>query len=179
MPSSYGRRELIKNRPVARTGTTFPANGVRVFTAPEERAEETDLLVRCHFKGIVEAGDLFLVSVSNGQRDGPFQGRRAYLRESSKMPKEIFPASFVSPKVPYTSLQGQYLAFIHYFNLVNGQPPAHSDFQRYFRTPPPAVNQMLKTLEKKGLISKVPGKPRAISLVLSREELPDLEPVSA
>ena len=83
-----------------------------------------------------------------------------------------------TPKVPYTPLQAQYLALIHYFNLVNGQPPAHSDFQRYFRTTPPSVNQMLKTLEKKGLISKVPGKPRAISLLVSRDELPDLEPVS-
>lgn len=47
--------------------------------------------------------------------------------------------------------------------------------QRYFNVSPPAVHQMVLTLEKRGLIARVPGQPRSIRLLLAREELPDLE----
>jgi hypothetical protein len=33
----------------------------------------------------------------------------------------------------YTPRQGQYLAFIYYYTKLNGQPPAETDMQRYFR----------------------------------------------
>jgi repressor LexA len=75
----------------------------------------------------------------------------------------------------YTSKQGQYLAFIHYSTKVNGQPPAESDFQRYFQVSPPTVHAMLVALEKRGFISRVPGRTRSISLNLQRDQLPDLE----
>ena len=38
-----------------------------------------------------------------------------------------------------------------------GQPPAESDIQRFFRVSPPSVHQMLLTLERAGLISRVPS----------------------
>lgn len=75
----------------------------------------------------------------------------------------------------YTDKQGQYLAFIHYYAKVNGQPPAESDFQRYFRVSPSTVHAMLVTLEERGWISRVPGLGRSISLNLRRGQLPDLE----
>jgi DNA-binding MarR family transcriptional regulator len=34
---------------------------------------------------------------------------------------------------------------------------------------------MLKTLEQRGFIRRIPGQARSIRLLLSREELPDLE----
>ncbi len=40
---------------------------------------------------------------------------------------------------------------------------------------PPAVHDMVVKLEKRGFISKEPGVPRSIRLLLKREELPDLE----
>ena len=75
----------------------------------------------------------------------------------------------------YTPKQGQYLAFIYYYAKLNGCAPAQADIQRYFGVTGPAVNSMLKTLEKRGLISRVPHQPRSIQLLLIREELPDLE----
>ena len=75
----------------------------------------------------------------------------------------------------YTPKQGQYLAFIYYYTKVHRVPPAETDMQRYFQTTPPAVHEMVKTLHSKGYITREPGKPRTIRLLLSREELPDLE----
>ena len=75
----------------------------------------------------------------------------------------------------YTEKQGQYLAFIYYYTKVNGRPPAEADMQRYFRTTPPTVHQMILTLEKKGLISREPGKARSIRVLLTPAQLPYLE----
>lgn len=75
----------------------------------------------------------------------------------------------------YTPRQGQYLAFIYYYTKIHGVPPAEADMQRYFRVSPPAVHEMVKTLEGLGFIAREPGKTRSIRLLLPREELPDLE----
>ena len=52
----------------------------------------------------------------------------------------------------FTHKQGQYLAFIHAYTLVNGHAPAQADIQRFIKVTPPSVHQMLLTLEKTGLI---------------------------
>ena len=75
----------------------------------------------------------------------------------------------------YTKKQGQYLAFIYYYTKIHRQPPSEADIQKYFRTTPASVHQMILALEKKGFISREPRKPRTIKILLSREELPDLE----
>jgi len=75
----------------------------------------------------------------------------------------------------YTKKQGQYLSFIYYYRKLNNQSPAHVDFQKYFIANPASVNEMLKTLERKGFIQKEAGKARSIELLLERAELPDLE----
>ena len=75
----------------------------------------------------------------------------------------------------YTPRQGQFLAFIYYYTKLNGVPPAEADMQRYFRVSPPSVHEMVKTLERRGYISREPGMPRTIRLLLPREKLPDLE----
>ncbi len=75
----------------------------------------------------------------------------------------------------YTPKQGQYLAFIYYYTKINRVAPAEIDLQRYFQTTPPAVHEMVRTLHSRGLISREPGKPRTIRVLLPREELPDLE----
>ena len=76
----------------------------------------------------------------------------------------------------FTPRQGQYLAFIHAYTLVNGRPPAQADMQRFFRVTPPTVHQMLLTLEKAGLISRQPGVARSVTVLLGRDHLPRLEP---
>ena len=81
----------------------------------------------------------------------------------------------VSRKGKYTKRQGQYLAFIYYYTKIHGYPPAEADIQRYFKVSPPSVHQMVRTLEKSGLIEKVPHQARSIRLLLPREQIPDLE----
>ena len=76
---------------------------------------------------------------------------------------------------PFTELQGQYLAFFFYYTKIHGRAPAEVDIQQYFNVSPPAVHQMILTLERRGLIERVPGQARSIRLLLSREDLPDLK----
>jgi DNA-binding MarR family transcriptional regulator len=76
----------------------------------------------------------------------------------------------------FTPRQGQYLAFIHAYTLVNGRPPAQADIQRLFQLTPPSVHQMLLTLERSGLISRRAGVPRSIAVLVDRSVLPPLEP---
>ena len=75
----------------------------------------------------------------------------------------------------YTALQGQYLAFIQSYTKLNGRPPAEADMQRYFKTTPPTIHQMVVMLERKRLISRTPGEARSIRVLLPREQLPALE----
>ncbi len=78
-------------------------------------------------------------------------------------------------KASFTKLQGRYVAFIAMYTKVHGLPPAEADIQRYFRVTPPTVHQMVLTLEKRGMITRVPGQARSISVVLSPDRLPKLE----
>lgn len=84
-----------------------------------------------------------------------------------------FRHSLMKPK--YTQKQGQYLAFIYYYTKIHRYPPAEADMQAYFRVTPPSVHQMVLTLEKRGLIERVPRRPCTIRFLLPTEELPDLE----
>ncbi len=80
-----------------------------------------------------------------------------------------------TPSSPrFTDTQGQYLAFIHAYALVNGRPPAEADIQRFFAVTPPSVHNMIKELERRGLITRVPRQPRSIALSVPEDELPRL-----
>ncbi len=89
----------------------------------------------------------------------------------------IDPAPKLDPSVapPFTAKQGQYLAFIHYYTKIHRCPPAESDLQYYFRVSPPSIHEMIKTLERNGLIEKEPGRARSIRLLVRPEHLPRLE----
>ena len=76
----------------------------------------------------------------------------------------------------FTPKQGQYLAFIYAYTLVNGPPPAQADMQRFFQVTPPTVHQMLLTLERAGLVSRHPGAARSIAVQVDRADLPALNP---
>jgi len=75
----------------------------------------------------------------------------------------------------FTVKQGQYLAFIYNYAKIHGQAPAESDLERYFRVSPPAIHDMIKTLERNGLIQRTPGRARSIRLCVQPEKLPRLE----
>jgi len=74
----------------------------------------------------------------------------------------------------FTDTQGQYLAFIHAYALVNGRPPAEADIQRFFAVTPPSVHNMIKELERRGLITRVPRQPRSLAVSVPEDELPRL-----
>ena len=76
----------------------------------------------------------------------------------------------------FTPKQGQYLAFIHAYTLVNGRPPAEADMIRFFKVAPPTVHQMGVTLEQAGLISRQPGVARTIKILVDQTALPALKP---
>ena len=75
----------------------------------------------------------------------------------------------------YTERQGQFLAYIHQYSLVNGCAPAEADMQRFFLITPPSVHSMVLTLERRGLIQRVPGQARSITLLVPSELLPLLK----
>jgi Mn-dependent DtxR family transcriptional regulator len=85
--------------------------------------------------------------------------------------------SSVSAPARFTEKQGQYLAFIYMYALVNGRPPAEADMQRFFEVTPPSVHNMIIELERRGLISRVPRQPRSIEVTLPVAELPVLQPI--
>jgi len=77
----------------------------------------------------------------------------------------------------HTERQGQFLAYIHQYSILNGCAPAEADMQRFFQITPPSVHSMVLTLERRGLIRRVPGQARSISLIVSPESLPPLKRV--
>jgi hypothetical protein len=56
----------------------------------------------------------------------------------------------------FTQTQGQYLAFIYAYSRIFKRPPAEADMRRHFEITAPTVHQMVLTLEKAGLIARVP-----------------------
>ena len=76
-----------------------------------------------------------------------------------------------------TGQQGQFLAYIHEYINANhrGVAPTHANFQKFFNLTAPSVNSMLKRLEGKGYIRRIPGKTRAIELTIDLELIPPLD----
>lgn len=78
---------------------------------------------------------------------------------------------------PFTTTQGQYLAFIHAYTTLHRRPPAETDFQDFFRVTPPTVHRMIVTLHERGLIERVPGQPRSITVLVPPDLLPPLQSI--
>jgi repressor LexA len=74
----------------------------------------------------------------------------------------------------FTPKQGHYLAFIYNYTVMNGKAPAEAELQQFFRTTPPTIHQMILKLERKGLISRVPGQDRSIKILFDPDEIPRL-----
>ena len=74
-----------------------------------------------------------------------------------------------------TERQGQFLAYIYQYSIVNGCAPSEADMQRYFQITPPSVHTMVLTLERRGFIRRVPGQARSITLIVPPESLVPLK----
>jgi repressor LexA len=89
---------------------------------------------------------------------------------------EALPHGRPATPVSFTSLQGQYLAFIHTYTLLHGVPPAEADLLPFFGVSPPVVHQHLRHLLAKGLLERTPGRPRSLRVTLPVHEIPALLP---
>lgn len=72
----------------------------------------------------------------------------------------------------FTVRQGEYLSFIHSYTTKVGVSPSFEDIARHFGTAPPNVNGMIKTLERRGLLSRSPGVARSLRVLVPAEVLP-------
>jgi hypothetical protein len=82
------------------------------------------------------------------------------------------------PPRKFTETQGQYLAFIYCYSVLNRRPPAEADFRDFFGVTPPTVHRMIVELERRGLIRRTPRQARSIELCVPAEEIPRLLPQS-
>jgi len=106
-------------------------------------------------------------------------GRRYFLRvilEDDAFDVRIEPAPALDPSAPpvFTTKQAQYLAYIHYYTRIHRVAPAEADMQSYFQVSAPAVHDMVKTLERNGLIERTHGVGRSIRVLVRPEHLPPL-----
>ena len=101
---------------------------------------------------------------------------RAALARLQSIGPERNPSSAPLPGGP-TRQQGQFLAFIAEYIMRNqgGVAPSHADLQRFFNLTAPSVNSMLIRLEQRGFIRRIPGKARAIELVIKPDQVPPLD----
>lgn len=76
----------------------------------------------------------------------------------------------------FTDKQGQYLAFIWVYSLINARAPAERDMQHFFGVTAPSVHQMVLKLEREGWIRRRPGSARSIELLVDHNCLPVLQP---
>jgi SOS-response transcriptional repressor LexA len=76
--------------------------------------------------------------------------------------------------IPFTPRQGEYLAFIHGFTVRRGVAPSFEEIGSHFGTTPPSVNSMIKMLDKRGLLSRVPGAARSLRVTIPPSVLPGL-----
>jgi SOS-response transcriptional repressor LexA len=72
----------------------------------------------------------------------------------------------------FTARQGEYLAFIHRYTLKHGVAPSFEEISIHFGTTAPSVNAMVKTLERNGLLSRVPGAARTLRVLVPASLLP-------
>lgn len=72
----------------------------------------------------------------------------------------------------FTPTQSRYLASIHAYIGLHGYPPAESEIAAAMCVSPPSVNQMVKMLEKRGLILRHPGQPRSLQILVPENEIP-------
>ena len=81
----------------------------------------------------------------------------------------------MSTPMKFTARQGETLAFIHRFTAKHGVAPSFEEIASHFGTSPPSVNGMIKTLERRGLLSRVPGVARSLRVLVPASVLPNSE----
>jgi LexA DNA binding domain len=68
-----------------------------------------------------------------------------------------------------TKRQAEYLAFLRAFTARWGIPPSFEEIGRHFGTTAPSVNSMVKMLEARGFLTRVPGQARTLRVLVPEE----------
>lgn len=71
----------------------------------------------------------------------------------------------------FTKRQGEYLAFIERYTARKGVAPSFAEIGSHFGATPPSVNGMIKTLERRGLLSRAPGVARSLRVLIPASSL--------
>lgn len=79
---------------------------------------------------------------------------------SWRTPRSHRNANVDRSRTKFTELQGQHLAFIYCYTVLNRRPPSEADFQAFFGVTPPTVHRMVGELERRGLIRRTPRQAR-------------------
>jgi hypothetical protein len=139
---------------------------VHVQTLPTPRALDTNGWPVSYFERVIG-------SMPNLRRapQGSFEERPSLEVEA---PERRIPVTTI-PSARFTAKQGQYLAFIYHFTKIHRRPPAEADLREYFKVSPPTVHGMILALARRGLINRVPGRARSVTVLVLRAELPELE----
>jgi hypothetical protein len=80
-----------------------------------------------------------------------------------------------SPDSP-TVRQAEYLSFVRAFTDRWGIPPSFEEIGRHFMTSAPSVNNMIKTLESRGFLTRVPGQARTLRVIAPQGPITGTEP---
>lgn len=72
----------------------------------------------------------------------------------------------------FTARQGQHLAFIQRFTARYGVAPSFEEIAAHFGVSSPSVNGMIRTLERRGLLSRLPGVARSLRVLVPASSLP-------
>jgi len=90
---------------------------------------------------------------------------------TKRTPRSV-PGATSSPS-SITRRQGEFLSFILRYTQKNGIAPSYEDMATHFGISSPSVNGMMKTLERNGFISRVPGAARTVRVEVRPEDLPE------
>jgi DNA-binding MarR family transcriptional regulator len=142
-----------------------------MWISPEPPEPQTPRRIkRRHANNAIHSGSNKVQETTTSTQPVSNQGARGIKRTQSKDR-----GGTTSPQKP-TARQAQFLAFILDFQKLNhGVAPSHVDFQKYFELTPPSVNSMLKRLDERGFISRVPGQARSITITIDPTLIPPLE----
>ncbi len=71
--------------------------------------------------------------------------------------------------------QGQLVAFVYWYTKVHRVPPAENEIADFLGVRGPSAHAMIVRLAEKKVLSRRPGEPRTLTVLLPREEIPELE----
>lgn len=71
--------------------------------------------------------------------------------------------------------QGQLVAFVYWYTKVHRVPPAENEIADFLGVRGPSAHSMVLRLAEKGVLSRRPGEPRTLAVLLPREEIPEFQ----